>query len=228
VHGFLAHKDILMKVCSVEGCGRAVAKKGMCNSHYKKLRRTGFVHGKGRIAPGEARAVLENVVLPYDGEDCLIWPFSKKWSGHGQITIDQHVWSVNRYVCERVHGAPPTPRHEAAHECGKGHLGCCAPKHLTWKTHAENEADKIRHGTKLMGTRTAHAKLNDEIVAEARLLYAKMTINELCEKYGVTHVTMLNAVKGKTWKHVTAKTPRVHTHRLDRERQRCQSTGRYL
>lgn len=215
-----------MKVCSVEGCDRNAIKTGLCNSHYKKLKRTGSVHGKGRISPGVARAFLEDVVLSYEGDECLTWPFSRKWNGHGQINIDHHIWSVNRLVCERIHGPAPTPKHEAAHECGKGHLGCCAPKHLTWKTHLENEADKVRHGTKLLGIHTRHAKLTDEQVVEARALYSTMTVKRLAEKFGVSHGAMLNAVKGKTWKHVAAETSRVHSHRLDRERNPV--TGRYF
>lgn len=33
-------------------------------------------------------------------------------------------------MCELVYGKPPMPKHQAAHNCGKGNLGCINPKHL--------------------------------------------------------------------------------------------------
>lgn len=58
---------------------------------------------------------------------------------------------LNRIVCETFRGPPPSPRHQAAHDDGDkthNHIG-----NLFWKTPKENAADKVRHGTALIGDR---------------------------------------------------------------------------
>lgn len=67
--------------------------------------------------------------------------------GAAQINLGGRSVIVARMVCEEVNGPPPTPAHQAAHSCGKGHLGCITPQHLRWATQVENEADKLIHGT---------------------------------------------------------------------------------
>jgi hypothetical protein len=67
-----------------------------------------------------------------------------------------------------AHGEPPTARHEAAHSCGKGHLGCVHPGHLSWKTRNENRADMVRHGMLPRGTIVSTNKLTEDQVREIR------------------------------------------------------------
>lgn len=50
-------------------------------------------------------------------------------------------------MCQKAHGDPPSPKHDAAHSCGRGHEGCVNPNHLSWKTKKQNQADRITHGT---------------------------------------------------------------------------------
>lgn len=56
---------------------------------------------------------------------------------------------VHRLVCTAFHGPKPSPIHEVAH-CDGDSLNN-AWWNLRWATHAENEADKIAHGTSLSG-----------------------------------------------------------------------------
>lgn len=58
---------------------------------------------------------------------------------------------VNRIVCEAFHGAPPSPRHHAAH--GDGDRKNNRANNLRWATGVENEADKRLHGTAAIGDR---------------------------------------------------------------------------
>lgn len=94
------------------------------------------------------------------------------------------------YMCELVHGAPPTPDHEAAHSCGKGHEGCIHPKHLSWATHSENQLDRREHGTnkKKGGPRPI---ITPEKAAEIRVLYdGKMPIIYIAAKFGISRSTV--------------------------------------
>lgn len=126
--------------CSVDGCERP-RKNGasMCTSHCLRQWR----HGdplSGRTPNGEPYEFLL-AVLGATTNDCVEWPYAKCSSGHANISGAAIGYSTNiasRIICEMAHGAPPTPEHEAAHSCGRGHLGCINPQHLRWRTHQQN------------------------------------------------------------------------------------------
>jgi hypothetical protein len=85
-----------------------------------------------------------------------------------------------------TNGPPPTSKHQAAHSCGKGNLGCVSPKHLSWKTRAENEADKIEAGTSNRGERQWRAKLTADQVRAIRAREGTMTKEKIAEQFGVS------------------------------------------
>jgi hypothetical protein len=132
-----------LKSCSI--CGKPHEAKGYCRSHYERLFRYGDPQG-GRTSRGEPLRFIQEVALQHTSDECLTWPYGKARDGYGMVWIDGRKVIASRYVCKRAHGAPPTPKHEAAHSCGKGHEACIAQGHLSWKTPAENAADKLVHG----------------------------------------------------------------------------------
>jgi hypothetical protein len=91
---------------------------------------------------------IKDVALIHREESCLSWPYSRDSYGYGNIWHESRMQPVHRVVCEYVHGAAPTPKHEVAHNCGKGHEGCVNPGHLRWATHRENMDDQYVHGTR--------------------------------------------------------------------------------
>ena len=140
----------------------------------------------------------------HSGDDCLIWPFSRLKKGYPAV-----VWPVKgarsgvyacRYMCELAHGPAPTEEHDAAHSCGNGKGGCINPKHLRWATPAENEADKILHGTKIVGIGRKLAKLNDEKVRAIRV--AQGSQQTVADQYGVSRNAIRQILNGRTWSHV--------------------------
>lgn len=133
-------------ICTVEGCEKPARTKSLCSAHYRRLWRHGDPTA-GRTEVGEPERYIREVALTHGGGDCLIWPYSRKTDGAAQINLGGRSVIVARMVCEEVNGPPPTPAHQAAHSCGKGHLGCITPQHLRWATQVENEADKLIHGT---------------------------------------------------------------------------------
>ena len=149
---------------------------------------------------GDARRYFDEVVLPYDGKECLIWPFSTKNNGYyGQIKYDGKMHSVHRLVCDLVHGAPPTPKHHAAHECGKGRAGCVNPNHISWKTAKENNADKLAHGTHNRGERHGQAKLTEEDVREILRLKGLEAQRSLARRFGVSQTNVRLIHLGDSW-----------------------------
>jgi hypothetical protein len=79
---------------------------------------------------------------------------------------------------------------EAAHLCGN--RSCFNGAHLRWATRAENEADKLLHGT-------AGRKLTNEQAAEIRSRYVSGHSVTLGNEYGVSPVTVQKIANGTRW-----------------------------
>jgi hypothetical protein len=146
---------------------------------------------------GAAAAYFENVVMQFTGDDCLIWPFTRNNMGYGRLSDGY----AHIKACERAHGPKPTSDHEVAHSCGNGHLGCVTKGHLSWKTHAENEADKLIHGTVARGERQGNAKLTADQVAEIFELKiaGELSQRAIADKMGVSPALVCYILKGKLW-----------------------------
>ena len=152
-----------------------------------------------RTKSGEAQEFYRNVVLMSAGEDCLMWPFAKV-KGYGSIRIGGKSHLVSRLVCAEVNGPPPTDRHEAAHSCGNGHLGCVNPSHLAWKTPTQNQADKVTHGTHNRGERSGSAKLTPQDVHEIRSLAGRESYASIAKKYGISKGNVSHIVNRTSWR----------------------------
>jgi DNA-binding XRE family transcriptional regulator len=76
-------------------------------------------------------------------------------------------------------------------------------ENLAWGSHAENEADKDRHGTRPYGDAHGNAKLTAEKVREVRrLLTLGMTQLRIAIRMGVSEPTIGMIATGRNWKHV--------------------------
>ena len=121
------------------------------------------------------------------GDGCLIWPLGCDQEGRGQVCVGNgKVRKAHRVMCEMVNGPCP-PGHQAAHECGNGHLGCVHPKHLKWKTQSANTLDRVRHGRHTgnpCGNRTAFSPKEIESL-RADILAGEMTVIGMSRKYNV-------------------------------------------
>lgn len=185
--------------CSIDGCSRAVQARGYCFPHYKRWWRHGDPTAGG-TRHGEALQYLQDVVLKYDGDECLVWPYARNSTGYGQVVIPEKGRKlVSRVVCEIVNGPPPHTLDEAAHSCGNGSGGCCTPRHLTWKDRSGNEIDKISHGTSNRGIANGHAKLTEDAALEIYSLRGKESQASLAARFCVSPKTIESIHKGKNW-----------------------------
>lgn len=187
------------RICSVENCGKPVRDHGFCNMHGKRWKKYGDPIKRVKAANGELLQWINDVALAHEGDDCLPWPFSVDRHGYGTVGVDGHRQIVSRLVCERAHGQPPTPDHHAAHSCGNGNKGCVNKRHLSWKTRAENEADKVVHGTSNRGERCGGAKLTEAQVLEIRSLAGRLTHREIAERFPVNRQTVSKIINGDRW-----------------------------
>lgn len=183
-------------ICTIDGCDKLQRARGYCHPHLSRWYRYGDPLA-GRIDCGAAMVFLETTVIPFEGDECLIWPYGRDGGGYGKVVHNGRPRNAHRVACEIVHGLPPTPKHEAAHSCGKGHEGCVNPRHLEWKTRKENHADKLAHGTHSRGERHGAAKLTAAQVLEIRA--STRPLRELAEKYGITQSAVSSIKLRKNW-----------------------------
>ena len=186
------------RICSIEGCGKPHEARGWCKRHYLRWKRHGNPNS-GRTAKGAPLAWLRSVALVHDGDECLFWPFSRDTGGRGRLAINGKDLIASRLVCSMSHGDAPSDIHQATHSCGKGHLGCVNPKHLRWATNAENQADRVVHGTSNRGERCAAAKLTEADVLWIRKTKGTLLQREIASMLGVSQATVSEAMNGKCW-----------------------------
>lgn len=187
-----------MSACLVDKCGNPTLRKGYCNAHYLRLWRHGDPLGGG-TPKGDLKRWINDVALRHTGDECLTWPFSKNGKGYGTLSVNGKTGEAHRYICNLVNGPPPTPKHQAAHSCGKGHEACISPIHLGWKTNAENKADKLVHGTHNRGERHVNAKLTEPEAREILSLKGLELQRQIAKRFMVSPSLISGIHAGLKW-----------------------------
>lgn len=123
--------------------------------------------------------------------------------GHTGVTIcyasGKRTRWVHHLVFEAFHGAVPDGlivRHMDGNPTNNHVVNLAAG------THAENMADRDRHGTTARGERHGCAKLTEPQVAEIRRLYAVggVTQTDLGRQFGISQAMTGYIVRGDYWK----------------------------
>jgi hypothetical protein len=144
--------------------------------------------GAHRPTKGNGRSyrwLMEHV--SHQGDACLIWPFGRdRRINRGSLGYKGTRYWAHRLMCEMAHGAPPTPKHQAAHNCGKGHYCCVNPRHLEWKTNTQNQLDRAVNGNALRNPHGPGGALSDEQKAGIMALKGKMPQTKIAAKFGVS------------------------------------------
>jgi hypothetical protein len=152
---------------------------------------------KHRAKHGEAVQFLE-YAKHYDGDECLLWPFSTDRNGYGRVGVKCRNALAHRVVCEFWLGPPPFEKAEACHSCGV--RNCVNGRHLRWDSHHENMLDSVFAGTNNIGERNGLNKLTRKQVREIRRLVQRgATYKGLARVYGVCNNTVKAIVQRKTW-----------------------------
>lgn len=198
------------KLCAVDGCDKPVHVKGWCRAHYLRWYRHGdpLLGARSLSAKGEPFHWVEGAV-DHKGDGCLIWPYARTGSGYGQLVIDGRRVLAHRWMCEAVHGPAPTPEHEAAHSCGKGHEGCIHPGHLRWATPKENAEDRIVHGTNCEGERSPNAVLSEgDVLKIYGLKGSGISQRKIADMFGVSYASVSWIMTGRSWAWLTGEPKR--------------------
>lgn len=131
---------------------------------------------------------------------------SQKMTQAGYMEVglvrDKKQWyrRVNRLVCEAWHGTPVGGLH-ACHIDGSrtnNHFS-----NLRWGTQAENEADKVLHGTAIVGSMHPLAKLTEQqVVIIKRKLRAGERGSDIARAMRISTSKVSEIKHGRSWKHV--------------------------
>ena len=159
------------------------------------------------IMPIAERIKINVSVHPFSG--CWEWKGSKK-NGYGHTIIGSRkdgtrkTVPAHRLSYETFVGSIPDGM-EVCHKCDNP---CCVnPDHLFVGPRQDNVNDREAKGRNRPQQRSCNgtAKLTESIVMSARRERYRhgTSYQKLANKYGVAKHTIQNAVKGKTWKHVS-------------------------
>lgn len=195
VDGFAAKPE--RAICKVESCNRVTTGLGFCNNHYKRFVKWGDPLAGG-MTPGTQLAWLKDNAT-HQGEDCLIWPFSRDRNGYGKVGFRGVGTSAHRAMCFVAHGEPESLAMHAAHTCHNGHLGCVNPRHLVWQDGFTNRSLKLRQRR---GVKSHSAVLGPIDVIGARLMMKYQTQAVVAAEFGVARTTMGLIKRGEIWKHL--------------------------
>lgn len=158
-------------------------------------------------------------LIAIDTDECIIWPHAKNVKGYGSVKVNGKDRGAHIIALELTTPRPPGKvcaihgnyvegdKLHAAH--GECHNPLCInPRHLSWKTNSENQADKKRDGTDPVGERNGNCSIPEDIVEAIKSEYKGKqhryrpktgpTTYELADKYGCSQRQVRNIVNGKS------------------------------
>lgn len=145
------------RICSVEGCDLKVQARGVCNPHYKRLRRAGELELLPKLTERERFWAKVNKT-----ETCWLWTATNDGHGYGAFNTASRRSPVkaHRFAYEDLVGPIPEGM-QLDHLC-RTPL-CVNPAHLEPVTHAENmRRGNGWSGTKFRQTHCVHGHPFDE------------------------------------------------------------------
>lgn len=129
------------------------------------------------------------------------YPSVNLCKGGQRKTKAVHLMVAEAFLGEKKEGS------EVAHSDGDAMNP--ALSNLRYASHRENEADKVRHGTKFYarGESNGHAKLNEQQVIAIihRYKVLKERQSDLAAEYGVDQSNISHIVRGAHWKHINGR-----------------------
>lgn len=124
------------------------------------------------------------------------------WMIHMKNKYGKRVYKTLHRMLAKAFIPNPENKNEIAHNDGNRANVCLT--NLRWATRKENHADKIQHGTAMIGEKNHRTKLTAEQVLEIRKYYEekKYTGRQLARMYSTHFGNISSIVTRKNWKHI--------------------------
>jgi hypothetical protein len=143
---------------------------------------------------------MENRFLSHVEKTDTCWLWSPvRADGYGQTRYEGRTQNAHRVAYKLLVG-PISDDLVVRHRCKHRH--CVNPEHLETGTREDNEADKLRDGTRNQGEKQHLAKLTADQVRDIRSR-VDQTLTDIAAEFGVSRATISMMVARKTWKHIT-------------------------
>lgn len=180
-------------------CNGEVVAKGLCDKHYRRLRRTGSP--TGLLRQGSNMTIQERLSLhskPVES-GCIEWQAAKNNDGYGQVKYNGKMRLAHRVAYELANGAID-PELCVMHTCDNP--SCINPYHLVLGTHQENMADMARKSrtNPVQGVRHHKAKLTESDVLAIRS--DSRSHPAIAAAYQISVGTVENIKYLRTWRHI--------------------------
>jgi HNH endonuclease len=134
---------------------------------------------------------------------CWTWTSPPDHKGYGRLGTGGHrtkVVRAHRVSWEIANGPVPDALH-VLHRCDN--RLCVRPDHLFAGTHADNFADATQKGRLNRGAANSMARLNDDLVREARRRHdSGESCASIAREFGLDARTVWRAATRRGWKHV--------------------------
>lgn len=132
---------------------------------------------------------------------CWQWQMSTNHNGYGRFKVGAGVERAHR-VSYHIHKGPIPEGMIVCHACDNP--GCVNPDHLWLGSNADNSADMLRKGrhrtAPQAGEMNNRATLTEAQAREViSLIAAGLSNKAIATRYGVTHSSVSNIRRGKTW-----------------------------
>jgi hypothetical protein len=199
-------------LCSAPECGNPAKKRGLCGTHYMRLRRTGSV-GTAPIQDSAVQTLADRFWSKVDKNGpivraelgpCRIWT----------AATNEHGYGVIRPSGKRNGPALKTHRLSAEwadmdiegkfvlHSCDNRR--CVNPAHLRAGSAKQNSVDMVKRDRACRGEDRPQSKLTDEKVLEAHRRVANGELHRVvAADLGVSRSRITTIVNGRGWQHVT-------------------------
>jgi hypothetical protein len=144
-----------------------------------------------------ARDFFEQAILP-ETDECILWLFNKS-RGYGVVRINGIPTYVHCRAAILRYGPPPAGL-ECAHSCKS--RNCFNYRHISYKSHRENLADRKRDGTEnfAIGEQNGAARLTERHVNWIRRqLELGVSVTEVSRHLKVPYSTVNNIRRGSRW-----------------------------
>lgn len=189
--------------CAVEDCQNKASKRGMCNKHYLRKKKTGTTDSLS-TPKGEPLRWLRELCENPPADKCVLWPFSKLNVGYGVVRFEGKNIAANRAALIITTGENPKGM-DAAHGPCNNRL-CCNPHPdhgLRWASRKQNVQDMVDYGD-IDGRRASElrrAGLTEEKIL--KIYQDSGTVAAIAKRHSVSLYQAGAIRRGDSWAWIT-------------------------